>query len=143
MISEKWHKISTWTFYEALENPLYQYASIIFILIFSILLVFRKFKKELIGVFKDENGQVQITHNALHELVKKSCQSIPEVFSPTTTIITSKGKLRLSIRIIVKKDCCINNTRQSLQSIVEKIMVQNLNFNNFDGCDIIIKGFQD
>ena len=142
MIDINWQEISNWSFTEAINNPLYFYAIGVFLLLFLILFSILRLKKELISIFADDNGNVQITHKALHELVGKSCEEIPGVFAPSTSIFTKRGSVRLSVRIRIKKDCNIKEIRSKLQDSIEKTMIQDLNFNNFEGCDIVIKGFQ-
>ena len=102
----------------------------------------RKLRKELIPVFADEEGNVQITPHALHELVKKSCEDIPGIFSPSTSINRKGKNFRLDIRIRIKQDCNIKNTRKVLRDRIEAVMIENLSFTNFEGLDIVIKGFQ-
>jgi len=142
MIDRKLQEIFNWSFSEAINNPLYLYAIGLFFLLCLILYIIRRLKKDLINIFEDDNGNVQITHDALHELVGKTCEEIPGVFVPSTTIFTKRGTVRLSVRIRIKQDCNIKEIRSKIQDSIEKTMVQNLSFNNFQGCDVIIKGFQ-
>ena len=142
MIDRKLQEIFNWSFSEAINNPLYLYAIGLFFLLCLILYIIRRLKKDLINIFDDDNGNVQITHYALHELVGKTCEEIPGVFVPSTTIFTKRGTVRLSVRIRIKQDCNIKEIRSKIQDSIEKTMVQNLSFNNFQGCDVIIKGFQ-
>ena len=128
---------------EAIKHPLYWYALILLISLLLALYLLRKLKKELIEVFTDETGVVQITPNALHELVKKSCDNIPEIHYASTHI-AKKGELfRLKVRIRIAKNCKIKETRKSLQKSVEVTMIENLNFAKFQGLDIVIKGFHE
>ena len=46
----------------------------------------------LVAVFSDDEGAVQITPQALRELVRRSCATIPGVHSPTTTIFIKNKK---------------------------------------------------
>lgn len=142
MIDRKLQEIFNWSFSEAINNPLYLYAIGLFFLLCLILYIIRRLKKDLINIFEDDNGNVQITQDALHELVGKTCEEIPGVFVPSTTIFTKRGTIRLSVRIRIKQDCNIKEIRSKIQDSIEKTMVQNLSFNNFQGCDVIIKGFQ-
>lgn len=142
MIDRKLQEIFNWSFSEAINNPLYLYAIGLFFLLCLILYIIRRLKKDLINIFEDDNGNVQITHDALHELAGKTCEEIPGVFVPSTTIFTKRGTVRLSVRIRIKQDCNIKEIRSKIQDSIEKTMVQNLSFNNFQGCDVIIKGFQ-
>jgi uncharacterized alkaline shock family protein YloU len=142
MIDRKLQEIFNWSFSEAINNPLYLYAIGLFFLLCLILYIIRRLKKDLINIFEDDNGNVQITQDALHELVGKTCEEIPGVFVPSTTIFTKRGTVRLSVRIRIKQDCNIKEIRSKIQDSIEKTMVQNLSFNNFQGCDVIIKGFQ-
>ena len=142
MLERKWQEISNWSLSEAIINPLYLYAVGLFIVLCLFLYFVRKLKKELVIIFSDDDGKVQITHNALHELVGKTCDEISGVFSPSTSISIKRGCVRLNVRIRIKQDCDIKEIRSNLKDTIEKTMVQNLNFNNFQGCDIIIKGFQ-
>ncbi len=130
------------TFLEAVEEPLYLYAFFLLVFLAIILAVARSFKKELIPVFADEEGLVKITPHALHELVRKTCEVFPEVNSPSTRIRLKGRELRLDIHLKVNPDCNVKETRTSIRERLEEIMVKNLNFSNFGGVDIIIKGFQ-
>ena len=130
------------TFLEAVEEPLYLYAFCLLVFLIIVLVVARSFKKELIPVFADEEGLVKITHHALHELVRKTCEVFPEVNSPSTRIRLKGRELRLDIHLKVNPDCNVKETRTSIRERLEEIMVKNLNFSNFGGVDIIIKGFQ-
>ena len=127
---------------EAGEEPLYLYAFFLLVFLAIILAVARSFKKELIPVFADEEGLVKITPHALHELVRKTCEVFPEVNSPSTRIRLKGRELRLDIHLKVNPDCNVKETRTSIRERLEEIMVKNLNFSNFGGVDIIIKGFQ-
>ena len=71
MFVDRLHQISNWTIHQAINDKFYQYALSFFILISIVLFLVRKFKQDLIKVFSDEQGDVQITQNALHELVRK------------------------------------------------------------------------
>lgn len=130
------------TFMEAIEEPLYLYALALLVFLAIFLAVVRNFKRELIPVFSDEEGLVKITPHALHELVRKTCEAFPEVNSPSTRIRLKGKELRLNIHIKVKPDCNVKETRTSIRERLEEIMVKNLNFSNFGGVDIVIKGFQ-
>ena len=137
-IKEVYHS----TFMEAIEEPLYLYALALLVFLAIALAVVRNFKRELIPVFSDEEGLVKITPHALHELVRKTCEVFPEVNSPSTRIRLKGKELRLNIHIKVKPDCNVKETRTSIRERLEEIMVENLNFSNFGGVDIVIKGFQ-
>ncbi len=130
------------TFMEAIEEPLYLYALALLVFLAIFLAIVRNFKRELIPVFSDEEGLVKITPHALHELVRKTCEVFPEVNSPSTRIRLKGKELRLNIHIKVKPDCNVKETRTSIKERLEEIMVENLNFSNFGGVDIVIKGFQ-
>jgi divalent metal cation (Fe/Co/Zn/Cd) transporter len=131
------------TFEEAIEEPLYLYAFGLLVLLVASMFVIRSFKRELIPVFSDEEGLVQITPHALHELVRKTCEAFPEVNSPSTRIRKDARELRLDIHIKVKPDCNVKDTRTQLRERLEEVMIANLNFSNFGGVDIVIKGFQE
>ena len=131
------------TFEEAIEEPLYLYAFGLLVFLVASMFVIRSFKRELIPVFSDEEGLVQITPHALHELVRKTCEAFPEVNSPSTRIRKDVKELRLDIHIKVKPDCNVKDTRTQLRERLEEVMIANLNFSNFGGVDIVIKGFQE
>ena len=142
MFNFDWHTFLHWEFSDAIENPLYWYAVVFLVILCSLLFLIRKLRKELIPAFADEEGNVQITPHALHELVKKSCEDIPGIFSPSTSINRKGKNFRLDIRIRIKQDCNIKNTRKVLRDRIEAVMIENLSFTNFEGLDIVIKGFQ-
>ena len=141
MFEIDWHFLS-WSFSDAIEEPIYWYAFILLLFLCALFIVIRKFRKELIQVFADGEGHVHITPHALHELVRKTCEEIPGIFAPVTAIKTKGDNFRLDISIRIKQDCNIKETRQTLRNKIETIMVENLSFTNFEGLDIVIKGFQ-
>ena len=115
-------------------------------LIFLLLLIWgliRKFRSELVPVFNDDDGTVQITPQALRELVRKSCTSIAGVHSPATSIKKQGSKLRLEVQIRVEQNSKVKDTRLLLKQQLESVMVDNLNFSNFGGIDLVIRGFQE
>ena len=102
----------------------------------------RKLRRELIPAFSDAEGDVQITPNALHELVRKSCENLEQIYNPTTKIVRNQGKIRLTVRLQVEADCKIKEVRSSLRQRVEQVLVANLGLKNFGGVDVIVKGFK-
>ena len=143
MLEIIWDNFQRLTFTEAIQKPIYWYGMALLLFLCLCLYILRKLRKELIEVFSDEVGNVQITPNALHELVKKSSDEINGVFCPSTEIKKKGKSLRLKIKIRIKKDCDVKEIRKSLQDKIESTMVENLGFTNFQGLDIIIKGFHD
>ena len=131
------------TFEEAVDKPIYLYAVGLLVLLIVALWVVRSLKRELIPVFSDEEGIVQITPHALHELVRRTCEAFPEINSPSTRIRKDGQGLRLDIHLKVKPDCNVKDTRTQLRERLEEVMIANLNFSNFGGVDIVIKGFQE
>ena len=131
------------SFQEAIQQPVYWYALILLLFLFLVLWSIRKLRNDLVPVFHDDEGGVQITTQALQELVKKSCQGIEGIDAPTTKIKMNRGAIRLYVRLSVNPQGDIKEIRSSLRNKIEKIMVENLNLANFGGVDIVIKGFQD
>jgi hypothetical protein len=131
------------TFSEAIREPFYQAVSALLFFVLLLLYLLRKFRRELILAFSDEEGSVQITPNALHELVRKSCEDLDAVHSPTTKIVHLRGKLRLHVRLRVDADCNIKETRSALRERVELVLVGNLGLKNFGGVDVVVKGFRE
>ena len=85
MFNFDWHTFLHREFSDAIESSGYWYALALLAVLCSLLYLIRKLRKELIPVFADEEGNLQITPHALHELVKKSCEDIPGIFSPSTS----------------------------------------------------------
>ena len=79
MLDLYWAGFHKLTFVEALQKPIYWYAILLLLILVLCFVVLRKLRRELIVVFADEEGNVQITPNALHEIVKKSCDQITEL----------------------------------------------------------------
>ena len=128
---------------EAFNHPLFYYGVIALLVLFFCWWLSRKLSTELVSVFTDEEGAVQITPRALRELVRKSCTTIPGVHSPKTRIIKKGLSLRLHVSLRVDQDCKVKETRSHLKEKLEGIMVNNLNFDNFTGVDLVISGFED
>ncbi len=128
---------------EAVISPIFWYSLLLVIIFCLIWWIIKKAKSELVSVFKDDEGAVQITPQALRELVRKSCASIPGVHSPSTQIFKNAKEVRLLVKLHVEPDCKVKEIRSQLRKKLEHVMVENLNFNNFSGVDVTIKGFQD
>ena len=139
---DKLKQFFNWTIDEALQSQYYWYIVLAFAFLLFFLWVLRKAKKDLLCVFSDDDGKVQITSHALHELVKKNCEEMHNVYNPSTTVSKSKNAMRLCVRLQVGTDCNLKETRAELKQKLERVMVEKLNFQNFEGIDIIIKGFQ-
>ena len=127
---------------DILTAPIYWYGvALLFALCFLWWLI-RKLRVELVPVFSDNEGAVQITPQALRELVRKSCASIPGVHAPKTRILKKGSSLRLNVCLRVDQNCKVKETRSHLKEKLEGIMINNLNFDNFEGVDLVIAGFQ-
>jgi hypothetical protein len=128
---------------EAFSSPVFGYSLLLLCFLLFCLWLIRKTKTDLLSVFCDEEGAVKITPQALRELVRKSSEDIPGIHSPSTKIFKKSQKIWLSVGLRVEPNCKVKETRQQLRETLEKVMVENLNFSNFGGVDVIIKGFQD
>ncbi len=128
---------------EAIASPVFWYSLAVTFILFITWWFIRLGKPELVSVFSDEEGAVQITPQALRELVRKSCSSIPGVHSPATKIYKKSNVIRLLVRLRVEPDCKVKEVRSQLREKLEHVMIENLNFSNFGGVDVIIRGFQD
>ena len=78
------------SFKEAQQEPIYWYALILLLFLILFLWAIRKLRNDLVSVFHDEEGGVQITTQALQELVKKSCLDIEGIDAPTTKIKSNR-----------------------------------------------------
>ena len=128
---------------EAAVLPYYWYGWGLFFTFVVLLWILSRLKRDLVPVFRDEEGGVHITSQALEELVKKSCASMHGFETPSTRIFLKSGELRLRVSLDVSLDGNVKEIRTSLRRKIENIMVENLSFSNFGGVDIVIKGFKE
>jgi len=128
---------------DAFSSPIFGYSLLLVCCLLFCWWLIRKTKTDLVAVFCDEEGAVQITPQALRELVRKSCETIPGIHSPSTKIFKKSQKIWLLVSLRVEPNCKVKETRHQLRKTLEKVMVENLSFSNFGGVDVIIKGFQD
>ena len=128
---------------QAISSPLLWYGlgSVFFLLLLWKLI--RSSQPQLVSVFTDDEGAVKITPQALRELVRKSCADLPGVHSPSTKVFTKSNQVRLLVKLEVEPGSQVKLIRSQLNQKLEQVMVENLNFSNFGGIDIVIKGFQD
>jgi len=126
---------------EALLSFTFLIGVLIILTLLTIWLVIRKIRPVLLPVFKDQADAVQITPSALKELVRKSCSSIPGVNLPSTQIFIKGKSIGLKVRIRITIDSRVKEIRDSLSKKIELIMIENLNFDQFGGVDVIIEGF--
>ena len=75
-----------WPLEEALATSAYWYVLLIFIFLILTLWSLRKLKRDLVSVFSDDDGKVQITPHVLQELVETSCENIDGIYSPNSSI---------------------------------------------------------
>jgi len=128
---------------QAISSPLLWYGlGIVFFLLLLWKLI-RSSQPQLVSVFTDDEGAVKITPQALRELVRKSCADLLGVHSPSTKIFTKSNQVRLLVKLEVEPGSQVKLIRSQLNQKLEQVMVENLNFSNFGGIDIVIKGFQD
>ena len=128
---------------QVFESTVYWYFVAFFVFLILCFWIMRKLRRELVPVFKDDEGDVQITPHALEELVRKTCQNMKGIYSPNTKVILKGQSIRLHVRLDIQKDCMVKETRAELKSKLETVLTENLSFSNFGGVDIVIKGFQE
>ena len=128
---------------QAISSPLLWYGLGIVFFLLLLLKLIRSSQPQLVSVFTDDEGAVKITPQALRELVRKSCADLPGVHSPSTKIFTKSNQVRLLVKLEVEPGFQVKLIRSQLNQKLEQVMVENLNFSNFGGIDIVIKGFQD
>ena len=130
------------TISQALREPIYLGAIVFLVCLVGLLALTRMMKTELIPAFQDKEGAVHVTPQALHELVRKSCEQIDEIKNRNTRISMNQGKLSLDVRLQVNGDCKINETRTRLKKHLQTVLVDNLGLRNFDGVNITVVGFK-
>ena len=93
------------------------------LLLFLILVLWsiRKLRNDLVPVFHDDEGDVQITTQALQELVKKSCQCIECIDAPTTKIKMKRGAIRPYVRLSVNPQGDIKEIRSYSETTSKKL----------------------
>ena len=128
---------------QAISAPLLWYSLGIVFFLLVLWKLIRSSQPQLVSVFTDDEGAVKITPQALRELVRKSCADLPGVHSPSTKIFTKSNQVRLLVKLEVEPGYQVKQIRSQLNQKLEQVMVENLNFSNFGGIDIVIKGFQD
>jgi hypothetical protein len=125
----------------ALDSHILWYGLLLCIFLIFLLWTIRKLRSELLPVFNDDDGSVQITPQALRELVKKCCTSTPGIHSSSTAVGFSHSKLRLKVQIRIDQNTQVKETRLLLKQKLETTLLENLNCTHFGGIDIVIKGF--
>ena len=128
---------------QAISSPLLWYSLGIVFFLLVLWKLIRSSQPQLVSVFTDDEGAVKITPQALRELVRKSCADLPGVHSPSTKIFIKSNQVRLLVKLEVEPGSQVKLIRSQLNQKLEQVMVENLNFSNFGGIDIVIKGFQD
>ena len=98
-----WLSFKDWTLETAINDPIYLFSIISLLTLVCLLFLINRLKQELIPVFSDDDGEVKITHTALHELVRNASRKIPGIFSPNTNIVQRRGGIYFKIRIQLKK----------------------------------------
>ena len=131
-----------WPLEEAAQSQVYWLILLAFITSILFLWLIRKLKKDLVPVFSDQEGKVQMTHHALQELVRRTCEQMDGIHHPKTKIIRKRNSLRLNVRIDFQTNSDVMAIRTELTRKLEEVMNEKLNFQNFEGVDLVIKGFE-
>ena len=111
---------------EALSSPVFGYSLLVVCCMLFCWWLIRKTKTDLVSVFSDNEGAVQITPQALRELVRKSCETIPGIHSPSTKIFKKSQKIWLLVGLRVEPNCKVKETRHQLRESVKKLWLKTL-----------------
>lgn len=92
--------------------------------------------------FSDGNGKVCITLNALLDIVRATCAHLPGVSRPRIRLRRHGRRTDLDIRLRLAGGARVQEVRDSLRANLNRILTENLGFDNLGQITIIVEEFR-
>ena len=94
-----------------------------------------------IRLFDNEGGVVTVSRAALLSLIRKTCMKACSNSSPKIKVYFKRRKLNVHIKLKVPSSQNIQALSIYLQSQIQTVITENLNFNKIGSIDILLSGF--
>ncbi|MCB1120039.1 MAG: hypothetical protein KJT03_00700 [Verrucomicrobiae bacterium] len=111
-------------------------------ILFVILIVlFLKLGKANLLVFNNNDGKVEISRNAIQEIIQRTCEQFVEVGRARGDIIKSKGQIHIKVRLKLRVKTRLQDISNELQRQITHAIRHDLGIENLGEVNVVVEGF--
>ncbi|QXD24129.1 alkaline shock response membrane anchor protein AmaP [Opitutia bacterium ISCC 51] len=110
--------------------------------IFVVLVVlFLKLGEKNLLVFNNQDGKVEISRNAIQEIVQRTCEQFVEVGKARSDIRKIKGQIHIKVRLKLRVKTRLQDISNELQRQITHAIRHDLGIENLGEVNVIVEGF--
>jgi uncharacterized alkaline shock family protein YloU len=111
-------------------------------LLFVVLVVvFLKLGKNNLLVFNNDDGKVEISRNAIQEIIQRTCEQFVEVGKARGDIVKSKGQINIKVRLKLRVKTRLQDISNELQRQITHAIRNDLGIENLGVVNVVVEGF--
>ena len=111
------------------------------ILFIVLVVVFLKLGKANLLVFDNKDGKVEISRNAIQEIIQRTCEQFVEVGRARGDITKKKGQIRIKVRLKLRVKTRLQDISNELQRQITRAIRDDLGIENLGEVNVIVEGF--
>jgi len=106
-----------------------------------LIVVFLKLGKRNLLVFNNEDGKVEISRNAIQEIIQRTCERFVEVGRARGDISKSKGNINIKVRLKLRVKTRLQDISNELQRQITHAIRNDLGIENLGEVHVVVEGF--
>ena len=111
-------------------------------LLFVVLVVvFLKLGKNNLLVFNNDDGKVEISRNAIQEIIQRTCEQFVGVGKARGDIVKSKGQINIKVRLKLRVKTRLQDISNELQRQITHAIRNDLGIENLGVVNVVVEGF--
>lgn len=111
------------------------------ILFVVLVVIFLKLGKANLLVFNNDDGKVEISRNAIQEIIQRTCEQFVEVGRARGDISKSKGRIKIKVRLKLRVKTRLQDISNELQKQITRAIRDDLGIENLGEVNVIVEGF--
>jgi uncharacterized alkaline shock family protein YloU len=111
------------------------------ILFVVLIVLFLKLGKPNLLVFNNEDGKVEISRNAIQEIIQRTCEQFVEVGKARGDIKKSKGQINIKVRLKLRVKTRLQDISNELQRQMTHAIRHDLGIENLGEVNVVVEGF--
>jgi uncharacterized alkaline shock family protein YloU len=111
------------------------------ILFVVLVVIFLKLGKSNLLVFNNKDGKVEISRNAIQEIIQRTCEQFVEVGRARGDISKSKDQIKIKVRLKLRVKTRLQDISNELQSQITRAIRDDLGIENLGEVNVIVEGF--
>lgn len=111
------------------------------ILFVVLVVIFLKLGKANLLVFNNEDGKVEISRNAIQEIIQRTCEQFVEVGRARGDISKKKGQIKIKVRLKLRVKTRLQDISNELQKQITRAIRDDLGIENLGEVNVIVEGF--